>query len=336
MITGIQLEQHRPDWQRQMAEAISEPAELLRMLDLDADSIAVLHDLDHFRLKVPLPFVQRMRKGDPNDPLLRQVLPLSIEMTPGSGFLTDPVGDLDAMTVPGLLHKYSGRALLVVTGACAVHCRYCFRRHFPYAEANPGRHQWSAALDYLHSHPNIHEIILSGGDPLSLPDSRLLSLIDELEAIPHLQRLRIHTRLPVVIPDRVSTELLKGLEDTRFDTAIVVHINHAQEIDTALTRSLQLLRQTGAILLNQAVLLRDINDTPRAQIALSERLFACGVLPYYLHVLDRVLGAAHFDVAEPDALELYETMRRQLPGYLLPRLVRETSGEPYKSPVLSS
>jgi EF-P beta-lysylation protein EpmB len=336
MITGIQLEQHRPDWQRQMAEAISEPAELLRMLGLDADSIEVLHNLEHFRLKVPRPFVQRMRKGDPDDPLLKQVLPLGIEMTPEAGFLADPVGDLDSMTVPGLLHKYSGRALLVVTGACAVHCRYCFRRHFPYSEANPGRHQWSAALDYLRSHPDIREIILSGGDPLSLPDTRLFALINELETIPHLQRLRIHTRLPVVIPDRVSSGLLKGLENTRFDTAIVVHINHAQEIDTALIRSLQLLRRSGAILLNQAVLLRSINDTPRDQIALCEQLFACGVLPYYLHLLDRVQGASHFDVAEADALELYETIRRHLPGYLLPRLVRETSGQPYKSPVMSA
>lgn len=335
MITGIQLEQHRPDWQRQMAEAISEPAELLRMLDLDADSVAVVHNLEQFRLKVPLPFVRRMRKGDPDDPLLRQVLPLDIEMTPATGFLADPVGDLDSMTIPGLLHKYVGRALLVATGACAVHCRYCFRRHFPYADANPGRNHWSAALDYLHSHPDIHEIILSGGDPLSLPDSRLLELIKELETIPHLNRLRIHTRLPVVIPDRVSAALLMGLENTRFDTAIVVHINHAQEIDTALSRSLMQLRQSGPLLLNQAVLLRGINNTPEAQIALSERLFACGVLPYYLHLLDRVQGAAHFDLAEADALKLFETMRRQLPGYLLPRLVRETSGQPYKSPVMS-
>jgi EF-P beta-lysylation protein EpmB len=318
-----------------MAEAISDPAELLRMLELEANSISVLRDLDHFRLKVPHAFVQRMRKGDPDDPLLKQVLPLGIEMTPATGFLSDPVGDIDSMTVPGLLHKYSGRALLVVTGACAVHCRYCFRRHFPYAEANPGRHQWSASLDYLRSHPDIREIILSGGDPFSLPDSRLLSLIRELETIPHLQRLRIHTRLPVVIPDRVSDGLLKGLGNTRLDTAIVVHINHAQEIDVALARSLQQLRLSGAILLNQAVLLRGINDTPDDQIDLCERLFTCGVLPYYLHLLDRVQGAAHFDVPEANALELYETMRSHLPGYLLPRLVRETGGQPYKSPVVS-
>jgi EF-P beta-lysylation protein EpmB len=319
-----------------MAEAINNPAELLRLLDLDVPTPTLLQNQGDFRLKVPLAFVQRMRKGDPDDPLLKQVLPLAIEAVPVTGYINDPVGDLDSMTVPGLLHKYAGRALLVVTGACAVHCRYCFRRHFPYAEANPSRNQWSAALKYLRSHTDIREIILSGGDPLVLPDSRLLELIRELETIPHLQRLRLHTRLPVVIPDRVSTALLKGLKMTRFDTAIVVHINHAQEIDAALAQNLEQLRQSGALLLNQAVLLKGVNDTQEAQIELCEKLFGCGVLPYYLHLLDRVQGAAHFEVPEPHALALYEELRSRLPGYLLPRLVREISGEPYKSPVMRS
>jgi len=332
MITGIPLEQHRPDWQRQMAEAISDPDELLRLLDLEHLTPSVAQHLNEFRLKVPMAFIQRMRKGDPDDPLLKQVLPLKVENEQFSGFGYDPVGDLKAMAVPGLLHKYAGRALLTVTGACGIHCRYCFRRHFPYAESNPVRDDWTAVLEYLHQDEEIKEIILSGGDPLVMTDSRLSALVEQLEAIPQLQRLRLHTRMPVILPDRVNKELLEWLSQTRFDTVMVVHINHASEIGPALLNSLIRLKNSGIQLLNQAVLLKGINDTLIAQIELSEALFHGGVLPYYLHLLDRVQGAAHFEVSEAAALDLYEALRRHLPGYLLPRMVREISGQPYKTP----
>jgi len=315
-----------------MAEAISDPAELLRLLDLEYLIPTAAPNIREFRQKVPMAFIQRMRKGDPDDPLLKQVLPLKAEMAQLPGFIQDPVGDLEAMVVPGLLHKYEGRALLTVTGACAVHCRYCFRRHFPYAESNPGRDDWADVLEYLHQDQSIKEIILSGGDPLVLTDSRLSGLIDQLEAIPQLQRLRLHTRLPVVIPDRVNHDLLEWLSRSRLDTVMVVHINHASEIDTDLLNRLNLLKNSGTQLLNQAVLLKGINDTITAQTDLSEALFHAGVLPYYLHLLDRVQGAAHFEVPEAAALDLYEALRRHLPGYLLPRMVREISGRPYKTP----
>ncbi len=334
MITGIPLEQHRPDWQIQMAEAISDPAELLRVLDLEALIPTVAQPLKAFRLKVPMAFVQRMRKGEPDDPLLRQVLPLMAETEEIPGFSEDPVGDLGSMVVPGLLHKYAGRALLTVTGACGIHCRYCFRRHFPYAESNPGRDDWSGVINYLQQARDIKEIILSGGDPLVLSDSRLSALVDQLEQIPQLQRLRIHTRLPVIIPDRVNEELLQWLGQTRLNTVMVVHINHAAEIDQSLSNALKLLNKSGIHTLNQAVLLKDINDTLEAQIELSETLFRASVLPYYLHLLDRVRGAAHFEVPEARALALYERLRERLPGYLLPRMVREISGQPYKTPAL--
>jgi EF-P beta-lysylation protein EpmB len=317
-----------------MAEAISDPAELLRILDLEALIPTVAQPLKAFRLKVPMAFVQRMRKGDPDDPLLRQVLPLMAETTELPGFTDDPVGDLESMVVPGLLHKYTGRALLTVTGACGIHCRYCFRRHFPYAKSNPGRDDWSGVIDYLQQAQDIKEIILSGGDPLVLSDSRLSTLIDQLEQIPQLQRLRIHTRLPVIIPDRVNDELLYWLSQTRFDTVMVVHINHATEIDQDLSNALKLLNKSGAHILNQAVLLKGINDTLEAQVELSQTLFRASVLPYYLHLLDRVRGAAHFEVPEDRALALYERLRERLPGYLLPRMVREISGQPYKTPAL--
>jgi EF-P beta-lysylation protein EpmB len=317
-----------------MTEAISDPAELLRLLDLEYLITSIPQHLSEFRLKVPMAFIQRMRKGDPDDPLLKQVLPLEVENEPFPGFGHDPVGDLEALAVPGLLHKYAGRALLTVTGACGIHCRYCFRRHFPYAESNPARGDWAGVLEYLQKDEEINEIILSGGDPLVLTDSRLSALVEQLEGIPQLQRLRLHTRMPVIIPDRVNNDLLEWLSQTRFDTVMVIHINHASEIDSSLLNSLKILKNSGVQLLNQAVLLKGINDTLTTQTELSEALFHGGVLPYYLHLLDRVQGAAHFEVSEEVALNLYEALRRRLPGYLLPRMVREISGHPYKTPAL--
>jgi EF-P beta-lysylation protein EpmB len=333
MITGIPLKQHRPDWQQEMAQAISDPEELLAILDIDPALVDAELSSSAFRLKVPISFIRRMQKGNPADPLLRQILPIHAEHDTIPGFINDPVGDLDAMSTPGLIHKYAGRALLIVTGACAVHCRYCFRRHFPYGEANLSAEHLQLALRYLQNNKDIHEIILSGGDPLSLPDKRLAALLEEIEGIPHIQRLRIHTRLPVVIPSRITPDFIKLISGTRLQTSIVVHINHAQEIDQGLGEALERLRKIGVTLLNQTVLLGGVNDSAQVLTRLSENLYEHGVLPYYLHLLDPVQGSAHFEIEQYRAEEIYKDMRRSLPGYLVPRLVRETAGKPYKIPI---
>jgi EF-P beta-lysylation protein EpmB len=334
MIQASKQRLQRCGWQAELANAITDPAELLAALELPSGLLdgAGAASLD-FSLRVPHAFVQRMQPGDADDPLLRQVLPLAEENLPASGFGLDPVGDLEAMTVPGLLHKYHGRALLVTTGACAVHCRYCFRRHFPYAESNPARTDWQPALDYLATDTSLREVILSGGDPLMLSDHRLARLVERLEAIPHLQRLRIHTRLPVVLPARVDDALSSWLSTTRLQRVIVLHINHPNELDSALSAACERLRATGATLLNQSVLLRGINDRADTLVSLSEQLLAAGVQPYYLHQLDPVQGAAHFDVADRQARDLLSRLREQLPGYLVPKLVRDEPGKPAKTPL---
>src|SRR6185312_6644200 len=287
-----------------------------------------------FPLRVPHAFLARIAKGDPRDPLLRQVLPLGEELKDVPGFVTDPVGDMPSLAARGLLHKYQGRVLLITTGACGVHCRYCFRRHFPYAEETARAEEWREALDYLKGDAAINEVILSGGDPLSLSDERLAALVRSLEGIPHIRRLRIHTRQPVVLPSRVDEGLVGWLKACRLQKVVVLHANHARELDAAVRDACARLRGTGATLLNQTVLLRGVNDTAKALSDLSEALFAAGVLPYYLNLLDPVAGAAHFDVPEAEALALMTELRAGLPGYLIPRLVREVPGAPSKMPVL--
>ncbi|MCP4407951.1 MAG: EF-P beta-lysylation protein EpmB [Gammaproteobacteria bacterium] len=334
MIARSATVQHIPDWQQQLKQAISDIEELLDLLGLDRCLLPAAElAARKFPLRVPHSFVARMKKGDADDPLLRQVLPLGIETEQTPGYTLDPVGDLNAMPQPGLLHKYQGRILLLTTGACAIHCRYCFRRHFPYAEANPLRNDWSQALDYIASDPSIHEIILSGGDPLVLSDRRLAQLGAALENIAHVRCIRIHTRLPIVLPDRIGKSLLGWLNDLRLHKVIVIHSNHANELDDSVARALSKLASTGAMLLNQTVLLRGINDNAKTLSNLSNALFEIGVLPYYLHLLDRVQGSAHFDVNAKRACALVETLNDSLPGYLVPRLVREQSGALGKSPV---
>lgn len=271
-----------------------------------------------------------MCQADPGDPLLRQVLPLGAERESVAGFTGDPVGDLAAMSVPGVLHKYHGRALLTATGACAVHCRYCFRRHFPYGVANAAADRWQTAIDYLEADSSIREVILSGGDPLTLSDRRLAELAQRLDAIPHVRRLRLHTRLPIVLPERVDAALLQWLGRTRLQVVVVVHTNHANEVDAAVTAALKALKVIGIELFNQSVLLRGVNDSADALADLSEALFEAGVTPYYLHLLDKVAGAAHFNVPHAEAKRLVEQLSARLPGYLLPRLVREVAGAPAK------
>jgi len=332
MIPRLTGTKHTPGWQATLARAINSVDELLHLLELDAAAINV-HPLDRdFPLKVPRGFVQRMKKGDIHDPLLRQVLPVRDEIGQLDGYTSDPLDEIKAMPRPGLLHKYHGRALLTVTGACAVHCRYCFRRHFPYAAANPAAQDWEEALHYLRNHPEISEIILSGGDPLALPDERLQALVNQLADLPHVDTLRIHTRLPVVLPERIDEALLAWITHHRLKTVMVVHCNHPNEIDSAVVGAIGKLTRVGVTLLNQSVLLRGINDSVETLIQLSKKLFAAGILPYYLHQLDRVQGAAHFEVDDERASQLMDAIHTALPGYLVPRLVTEAPGAPGKTP----
>ena len=322
------------DWQREWQASITDPAALIRALDLDPGWLTAAREAaELFPLRVPAAFLKRIRRGDPNDPLLRQVLPLGAETEQTPGFVTDPVGDGQSLHPGGVIHKYHGRALLIATGACAINCRYCFRRHFPYAEANASTAQWQPALDYLRADSSIEEVILSGGDPLSLSDRRLAQLTEGLSAIPHLKRLRVHSRLPVVLPSRVDTALLEWLTGHRLQPVMVIHANHPNELDDEVAEAMRRFAGAGVRLFNQTVLLRGVNDSVKTLKALNERLFEIGVQPYYLHLLDRVQGAAHFDVEEPEAVELMQRLASSQPGYLLPRLVREIAGKPYKVPV---
>ena len=322
------------DWRQAWRDAVRDPRELLGMVGL-AHLGASLSDAAaaQFPLRVPRGFVERMRHGDPSDPLLRQVLPILDEERIVPGFGLDAVGDGEARRGGGVIHKYNGRALLIATGSCAVHCRYCFRRHYPYAEDTAAAAGWREAVELIRGDDSIHEVILSGGDPLSLADHKLVELTDALRGIPHVRRLRIHTRLPIVLPERVDAGLLAWLRGLPWPVAIVVHANHANEFDAAVDAALAALRDVGSTLLNQAVLLRGVNDSVEALAALCERGHAAGVLPYYLHQLDRVAGAAHFEVGDADALALHAALAARLPGYLVPRLVREVAGAPGKTPL---
>ncbi|HEX7046867.1 MAG TPA: EF-P beta-lysylation protein EpmB [Gammaproteobacteria bacterium] len=313
----------QPDWKAAQAAAVTDPARLLDMLALgDVLLPAARAAAKQFPLRVPHGFIARMRRGDPGDPLLRQVLPLDAELETHAGYGHDPVGEHDAHIAPGLLQKYAGRVLLTTTGACGVHCRYCFRRHFPYSEQNP-RRDWSAVVARIADDDSIHEVILSGGDPFTLDTPRLREISAALSGITHVRRLRIHTRQPVVLPERVDAELLDWLAGVSLDVAIVIHANHANEIDASVRSAMTALKDAGATLLNQSVLLRGVNDSAIALAELSEALFAAGVLPYYLHLLDPVAGAAHFNVPESRAREIMNELHARVSGYLVPKLVRE-------------
>jgi len=319
-------------WQTALATAVRDPLELLRRLRLDArDFPEILRADQGFRTRVPESYLERIQPENPRDPLLLQVLPKGAELLAQPGFGTDPVGDRAAMAAPGLLHKYHGRALLVTTGACAIHCRYCFRREFPYAAFSTPGH-WDPALEYLRAHTEIRELILSGGDPLTLPDSRLRKLVRSLEQIPHLQRLRIHTRLPVVLPERIDDEFMSWIGKGRLEHVVVLHANHPREFAGTAEQAVTRLRASGVTLLNQSVLLAGVNDDVDTLCNLQEAGFRIGVLPYYLHLLDRTRGTGHFEVPEQRAQEIHAALRARLPGYLVPRLVREHPGAPGKTP----
>ncbi|MEO5623586.1 MAG: EF-P beta-lysylation protein EpmB [Dokdonella sp.] len=334
MITAKAIPAQPVRWQQLWRDAVTDPLELLRLLDLSAMAADLLPATDSgFSLRVPRGFIARMRRGDPADPLLRQVLPHAAELDDVAGFSADAVGDIAARASHGVLHKYHGRALLIATGSCAINCRYCFRRHFPYAEETAATNGWKQAIAYLRGEPSISEVILSGGDPLSLSTPKLAELTQALTDIAHIRRLRIHTRLPVVLPERVDAHFLDWLGALSLQRVVVLHANHPDEIDAKVVAACAALRGAGATLLNQTVLLRGVNDNADTLVGLSERLFDAGVLPYYLHQLDRVAGAAHFEVDDSRALALHDALRERLPGYLVPRLVREVAGAPCKLPL---
>lgn len=319
------------DWRDQLRTAVRDPAELLDLLGLPhADEPRT----PRFPMLVPHAFIRRMRPGDRRDPLLLQVLPERSELEPAPGFSDDPVGDLGSRAGRGILHKYHGRVLLVATGACAVHCRYCFRQAFPYSSEHASGDQWEAALTHIRADTSIEEVILSGGDPLMLPTARLQQLTDLLQEIPHIRRLRIHTRLPIILPDRVDEALLGWVDALPWPVALVVHANHANEFDQAVSDALLRLRMRRVHVLNQAVLLAGVNDSTAALAELMRRSFEAGALPYYLHMLDPVSGAQRFETDEHRARKMVDDLRRLLSGFLVPRLVREVAGEPYKLPIL--
>ena len=318
-------------WQADFAAAVTDPAELASLLGLPESWVGPAREAARmFPMRVPRSFVARMRRGDPTDPLLRQVLPVAEELEHTAGRSSDPLQEADAHRAPGLLHKYRGRALLIATGACAMHCRYCFRREFPYEDQQSDTGRWHDALAALAADPSIEELILSGGDPLSLGDARLQSLSRALADIPQLRSLRLHTRNAVVLPSRVDDGLVEWIKGLPWRVTVVLHVNHAQELEGDAVEAIARLRSTGALLLNQSVLLRGVNDDAATLVALSKRLHELGVLPYYLHLTDAVNGTAHFDVDELRGRAIVDALARALPGYLVPRLVREVPGEEAK------
>lgn len=334
MITANSLSAQPKSWQMLWREAVRDPRELLGILDLGhlagqiSDQAAA-----QFPLRVPRGFIAKMRRGDANDPLLRQVLPIQDEEQIVEGYGFDAVGDAAAKGGTGIIHKYHARALLITTGSCAIHCRYCFRRHFPYAEETAASQHWAEAIAYLKSDSSITELILSGGDPLSLSTAKLKELTDAIAMLPQIKRLRLHTRLPVVLPERIDAELLDWIHGLRWPLTVVIHANHSQELMPDVAEAVSKLRRAGSTMLNQAVLLKGVNDQASEQIELSERLFDIGVLPYYLHQLDKVQGAAHFQIDDEQALAIHQSMMQALPGYLVPKLVREVPGEASKTPL---
>ncbi|EKD44956.1 MAG: hypothetical protein ACD_70C00139G0004 [uncultured bacterium] len=315
------------NWQQSLIQSRISFEQLCTLLQLDPSRLSKNNNaIAAFPLRVPKEYLSRIEKGNYNDPLLLQILPQAIEMQKVPGFSKDPLQENNHNPVPGLLHKYPNRVLLTLTGACAVHCRYCFRRHFPYENNLPSKQNWPHILEYIAARNDIDEVILSGGDPLVLKDSLLREFVSELDKIAHVKRLRIHTRLPIMIPSRVCDELLAWMTQSRLLMAVVIHSNHANELDEDVARAITKLRRALVIVLNQSVLLKNINDTSQALVQLSKRLFELGVLPYYLHLLDKVDGAAHFDVDEKIANALMCDIKQQLPGFLVPKLAREVSG----------
>lgn len=331
IITRTQPADEPHDWRQILADSFRDSNRLLRYLGIEDDVLPEQHQAsESFPVLVPRPFAEKMQRGNPSDPLLLQVLPAAEELQSVSGFVKDPLAEKHSNIRSGIIHKYQGRVLLLAATGCAVNCRYCFRRHFDYQNNRIGRREWQDALRYVHDDPSISEVILSGGDPLMLSDQSLSDLISAIEDIPHITRLRIHTRLPVVIPQRLTATLTERLNNSRLGTSVVLHVNHPAELGEDHRQPLQALRSGGTWLLNQSVLLKNVNNATGILCHLSETLFSFGISPYYLHLPDPVSGTHHFDVCEQEARELYKELRIRLPGYLVPQLVREAAGVPYK------
>ncbi len=323
------------NWQQQLAEAFNNISDLCHYLHLSPDNLPVsIAAAESFPLRVPLSFAACMEKGNPHDPLLRQVLPVENELFAYPGFSHDPVGDLAAATRTGVLHKYHGRVLFINTGSCAINCRYCFRRNFPYADLQLSKQKEDAAVQYIHDDASISEVVLSGGDPLLLSDARLTRLIRQLDSIGHLKRIRIHSRLPIVLPARITDELINALARNSKQVIMIVHCNHANETSDRVAAACNSLKNSGISLFNQSVLLKGINDNADILCELSEQLFKLNIVPYYLHMLDKATGTGHFEVSETEALSLIGQVQAALPGYLVPKLVKEQAGAVSKQYVL--
>lgn len=317
-------------WQKQLADAFSNIHKLCKYLQISPNDLPLLPVHKPFPLKVPRSFVDCMERGNPDDPLLRQIIPVQQELMDIPGFISDPVGDIAAVAEAGVIHKYQGRVLLITTGGCAVNCRYCFRRNFPYSDFQLTTQRQKQALDYIAEHRDITEVILSGGDPLLLNDQKMESLLHQLQKIPHLKRIRIHSRLPVVLPARITRQLLNCLAGSTKQIILVIHSNHSNELSDQVANACNQLKNNNVTLLNQSVLLKGVNDSAEQLCKLSEKLFSLGILPYYLHLLDKATGTGHFDVRQEDAIQLMKQVKSQLPGYLVPKLVKEVAGTPHK------
>lgn len=323
-ITQLKPINTRAEWKQSLVNLLRDPDELCDLLQLQGDDRKAVHAAcERFALRIPRPYLARIKPNDLNDPLLLQALPQAAELIATPGYVIDPLEEAEFTPVPGLLHKYQGRVLLVLNGSCAINCRYCFRRHFPYQAHQIGAEHWQQIRDYIAADASINEVILSGGDPMTSNDRVLAKRCADLAAIEHVQTLRIHTRLPIVIPSRINEECLSWMRETRLKLVVVIHANHAQELDESVHDALASLASVGVLLLNQSVLLRGVNDSADALEALSRRLLACGVLPYYLHLPDAVQGTAHFDVSESRARELRDELQAKVAGYLVPKFVRE-------------
>lgn len=330
-----EIQHFAKNWQQQLAEAFNNIEDLCRYLNLSPNDLPIsAAAAESFPLRVPLSFAACIEKGNAHDPLLRQVLPVSEELFAYPGYSNDPVGDLAAATQIGVLHKYHGRVLFIDTGSCAINCRYCFRRNFPYADLQLSKQQEDAAIKSIQNNTNISEVILSGGDPLLLSESRLARLIRQLDGIEHLKRIRIHSRLPIVLPARITEEFINTLTQSAKQIIIVVHCNHANEINDRVIAACNSLKNSGITLFNQSVLLKGVNDDAEVLCELSEQLFSHGIIPYYLHLLDKATGTGHFEVSETEALALMRQVQAALPGYLVPKLVKEQAGATSKQTVL--
>lgn len=322
------MQMYKEAWQQALSDLITDTAELFSALKLNESELpeALLAARD-FQLKIPRKMLSRIEKGNPYDPVLWQFLPHALELQKVAGYSDDPLQESDSNPLPGLLHKYQSRVLITLTSACAVHCRYCFRRAFPYEENNPGKKGLEKIVNYLANHAEINEVILSGGDPLTVSDQLLYFLSEKLRGLPHIKRLRIHSRLPIVLPERITEGFLAWIDSLSIPLVMVLHANHPNEIDNEVVVALQRLNKLNVTLLNQTVLLKNINDNANVLRDLSEKLFAAKVLPYYLHVLDKVAGTAHFDVSLDKARSLHVELQSLLPGFLVPRLTQEIPGQ---------